>query len=69
MAKKKRSSVKSNKSVAGKVETYIACGSLRSRASATAIQSAYKIEVRFLGGLNTAQKNAFNPLPLLESPE
>ncbi len=41
------------------VETYFACGSLKAKASAAAIQSAYKIEVRFLGGLNTAQKNAF----------
>jgi hypothetical protein len=42
-----------------KVESYIAHASVRASASAAAIQSAYKIEVRFLGGLTTAQKNAF----------
>ena len=41
------------------IESYIACGSLTSRASASAISSAYKIEVRFLGGLTASQKNAF----------
>ena len=46
-------------SKAGKVETYIAHASVRAGASAAAVQSAYKIEVRFLGGLTTAQKNAF----------
>jgi hypothetical protein len=43
-------------------ETYIA-SSVRARrvvgAGAAAVASAYKIEVRFLGGLTTAQKNAF----------
>jgi hypothetical protein len=43
-------------------ETYVAT-SVRARrvmgAGAAAVASAYKIEVRFLGGLNTAQKNAF----------
>jgi hypothetical protein len=43
----------------GKVESYVARASVRAGASAGAVQSAYKIEVRFLGGLNTAQKNAF----------
>ena len=47
------------KSKAGKVETYIAHASVRAGASAAAVQSAYKIEVRFLGGLTSAQKNAF----------
>jgi hypothetical protein len=42
-----------------KVESYVAHKSVRAGASAAAIQSAYKIEVRFLGGLNTAQRNAF----------
>ncbi|MEK6261511.1 MAG: leishmanolysin-related zinc metalloendopeptidase [Planctomycetota bacterium] len=42
-----------------KFESYIAHASVKAGASAAAIQSAYKIEVRFLGGLNTAQKNAF----------
>jgi hypothetical protein len=32
---------------------------VKKSASAAAIQSAYKIEVRFVQGLNTAQKNAF----------
>ena len=41
------------------VESYIAHGSVRASASAAAIQSAYKIEVRFLGGLTPTQKNAF----------
>lgn len=40
-------------------ENYVAVGSLNARASAAAIQSAYKIEVRFLGGLTDAQKEAF----------
>jgi Leishmanolysin len=44
---------------APKVESYIAHASVKAAASAAVIQSAYKIEVRFLGGLNTAQKNAF----------
>ena len=42
-----------------KVESYIAHASVKTGASARAILSAYKIEVRFLGGLTTAQKNAF----------
>ena len=42
-----------------KFESYVAHASVKASASAAAIQSAYKIEVRFLGGLNTAQKNAF----------
>ena len=42
------------KSVA--VESYIAHAKVTARA---AVASLYKIEVRFLGGLNTAQKNAF----------
>jgi Leishmanolysin len=42
-----------------KIESYIAHKSIKGRASARAIESAYKIEVRFLGGLTTAQKNAF----------
>ena len=45
---------------AGKAfESYVAHASVKAGASAAKIQSAYKIEVRFLGGLNTAQKNAF----------
>ena len=43
-------------------ETYIATSSKAVRvvgAGAKAVASAYKIEVRFLGGLTTAQKNAF----------
>ena len=51
--------VKKKKSVTVRTESYVACGSLKKNASAAAIQSAYKIEVRFLGGLNTAQMNAF----------
>ena len=51
MAKKKK--------IAKKVESYVAHKSVKANASAAAIQSAYKIEVRFLGGLNAAQKNAF----------
>jgi hypothetical protein len=42
-----------------KVESYIAHKSIKASASVKAIQSAYKIEVRFLGGLTTTQKNAF----------
>lgn len=44
---------------AQRIETYVAHKSTKKTASARAIQSAYKIEVRFLGGLTTAQKNAF----------
>jgi len=43
-------------------ETYIASAKPSARmmgAAAAVARSAYKIEVRFLGGLNTAQKNAF----------
>ena len=43
-------------------ETYVATSARARRvvgAGAAAVASAYKIEVRFLGGLNTAQKNAF----------
>jgi hypothetical protein len=43
-------------------ETYIATSARATRvvgAGASAVASAYMIEVRFLGGLNTAQKNAF----------
>ena len=43
-------------------ETYVATSARARRvvgAGAAAVASAYKIEVRFLGGLTTAQKNAF----------
>ena len=53
MAKKKKAAGAAN------VETYFAHASLKKNATAAAIQSAYNIEVRFLGGLTTAQKNAF----------
>jgi hypothetical protein len=56
MAKK---TPKKSKAKAPKVESYIAHKSVKANASAAAIQSAYKIEVRFLGGLSTSQKNAF----------
>ena len=42
-----------------KVETYFAHASLKKNPSAELIQSAYNIEVRFLGGLSAAQKDAF----------
>jgi hypothetical protein len=41
------------------VESYLAHASVRADAGAAAVQSAYKIEVRFLGGLSTSQQNAF----------
>ena len=44
---------------APKIESYIAHASVKAKASAAVVKSAYKIEVRFLGGLNTAQKKAF----------
>ena len=47
------------KSKAVKVESYVAHASVKAGASKAAILSAYKIEVRFLGGLNKAQKKAF----------
>jgi len=51
---------KKTKASAGpKMETYFAHASLKKNATAAAIASAYNIEVRFVGGLNTAQKNAF----------
>src|SRR6185503_16383394 len=42
-------------------ETYIATSTPVRRVvgAGAAVKSAYKIEVRFIGGLNTAQKNAF----------
>lgn len=49
MAKKNSSSVYS----------YFAHASVKAKASAAAIQSAYKIEVRFLGGLTSRQQSAF----------
>lgn len=42
-----------------KIESYVAHASVKKKASAKAVQSAYKIEVRFLGGLTPTQKNAF----------
>lgn len=42
-----------------KIESYTAHASIKAGAPASAVQSAYKIVVRFLGGLTTAQKNAF----------
>ena len=42
-----------------RIETYVAHKSTKKTASARAIQSAYKIEVRFLGGLSASQKSAF----------
>jgi Leishmanolysin len=50
---------KSVKSAAATIESYIAHSSVKANATAKAIQSAYKIEVRFLGGLNAKQKKAF----------
>src|SRR6266496_6623614 len=47
------------KTVTRKVESYTAHASIKAGAPASAVQSAYKIVVRFLGGLTTAQKNAF----------
>ena len=50
------------KKTSAEYETYIATSARARRvvgAGAAAVASAYKIEVRFLGGLNTAQKNAF----------
>jgi hypothetical protein len=42
-----------------KVERYVAHKSVKASAPAKAVQSAYKIEVRFMGGLTTKQKAAF----------
>ena len=42
-----------------KIESFIAHSSVKASASAAAIKSAYKIEVRFLGGLTPKQKAAF----------
>ena len=42
-----------------RIESYVAHKSVKASASAKAVQSAYKIEVRFLGGLTATQKNAF----------
>ena len=39
------------------IERYVAHKSVKANAKAKAIQSAYKIEVRFMGGLTTAQKS------------
>jgi leishmanolysin len=42
-----------------RVESYVAHKSVKKSASDAAIQSAFKIEVRFLGGLTAGQKSAF----------
>lgn len=42
-----------------RVDRYVAHKSVKASAAAKAIQSAYKIEVRFMGGLTTTQKAAF----------
>lgn len=47
------------KNKTAKFESYVAHASVKAGASAAAILSAYKIEVRFLGGLTPTQKNAF----------
>lgn len=47
------------KNAARAVNSYLAHASVKKSAGAAAVQSAYKIEVRFRGGLNTAQQNAF----------
>src|SRR4051812_49219786 len=47
------------KITAPKIESYTAHASVKAGASASVVQSAYKIVVRFLGGLTTAQKKAF----------
>lgn len=41
------------------IDAYVAHASVKASATAAAIQSAYKIEIRFLGGLTATQKNAF----------
>lgn len=41
------------------VDAYVAHASVKASATAAAVQSAYKIEIRFLGGLTATQKNAF----------
>lgn len=47
------------KTKTGNVESYTAHASVKAAASASAVQSAYKIVIRFLGGLTPSQKNAF----------
>ena len=47
------------KKTAPTIETFVAHSSVKANASAAAIKSAYKIEVRFVGGLTPTQKNAF----------
>jgi hypothetical protein len=47
------------KAKAPKVESYLAHASVKAGAPAAAVLSAFKIEVRFLGGLTPTQKNAF----------
>jgi len=47
------------KTRSGKIESYVAHASVKAGASAAAVKSAYKIVVRFLGGLTPTQKNAF----------
>lgn len=47
------------KSKQPKVDRYVAHKSVKAGASAKAIQSAYTIEVRFMGGLTATQKAAF----------
>ncbi len=47
------------KTTSEKIESYVAHASVKAGASAAAVKSAYKIVVRFLGGLTPTQKNAF----------
>jgi hypothetical protein len=54
-----RKAAKTRTSAPKRVEKYLAHQSVGLKASAAAIQSAYKIEVRFLGGLTASQKDAF----------
>jgi hypothetical protein len=49
----------SKRKASARIETFVAHASVKPNASAAAIKSAYKIEVRFVGGLTTTQKNAF----------
>src|SRR6218665_3700637 len=54
-----RKNKKASKAVAPKVVSYLAHSSVRKTAAPATIQSAYKIGVRFLGGLTQTQMNAF----------
>lgn len=52
-------SIDDKRAMAGKLQSYIAHASVSRRASPARVRSAFKIEVRFVGGLNATHRAAF----------